>query len=497
MWLGDYINFAQKIYECVFPKEEDNPYLEMITFCEEEQIDILLDSLSPIIFQNFFTFLIFSKLFQLYDKRILESLLLGNKLRIICPGLHHYIVLKATFPKYIDIIEEAFIQPNNFLFYCGNPDSFRFAKRHFEELKNEKRIRELVTLSLENFHKLNPHCKFISELFFFMNSNIDLAYKKVKKIEIAIEIIYYVNEPYRIKQSGNTCGAAAFLGFFLSDQPNRCIRAFLNLLTYGESRYSLLLQSSAEARSESSSFDDIYLQAMKHASNRYVGYSKTFFGYRLNSLELFRGITSPFAICHWLEQTGNTDIKEAMVFCDGQGRELSYFYHKITNIHAKQHISYATPQESIDNLMSTMMYSNQRIIFLLSAGLCGDLYNKHMMTGKEGLYSSSGYDRSPNSKITLLGVQIDHYVAVETFSYDKETQKVTFFMSTLGVKFHVELDEDEFFKNYQGYISYNAYIPDAENLFMENALSTNQVSSDLQKSIEEEDIIPINELRRC
>lgn len=281
----------------------------------------------------------------------------------------------------------------------------------------------------------------------FLTDNSKLYFNKVDRIKISIEMLELVLYPMQVNQGlKNLCGPASFLMLFFERAPRSCILSFIELLQNGKSSSSVPLTASYLSSYRDTSASNIYLNAIKNASNKFIGYFPFFF----EKLEVFAGISEPALLSPWLEACGFSQIIESFNL-ENETTQIKLYHQMMTTkgIYSKNNIKFSSPLDSLNEAIS---YANQGkgLIMLLSP----DIFFKA---------------NSPERK-TILNIPIDHYIVVRHLQQSQETVNMVYW--SYGKESELKVELIDFLNAYRGFIAADSPIPKEEayviNSFIKN-----------------------------
>lgn len=445
--------------------EKLTPYIgEIIKFSKafnnrEEVINFILNNDN--IFKKIIILPNFLKLFLNEcggDQNVFLNKVLNNReyLKIFIRDLYCFEQAKDKFSDQFSLIEERILSPHFFIDFIANQD-FLYTNegRSFEKLKevlkiSDDQILKILLQALENSHK-----KFISipewevGIKEFLRLPADkMYYKNIDKNFIIYELILLYLYPEKVKQGPrNLCGPASLTMLLLEHVPQKVFIAFFELLRKGVSSSLLPLQASRESTKNDKAFSQIFLNAIKHASNVF-GYSPVLF-------ETYRGITDPKSLCQLLERCGFQDINEATLVVSNDGKKLPETLCKVFGIYSSQHQVHKDILNNLNEADSHLKAGKDVILFVI-----GDYFTRVSLESQRVTIVGNA-----PSTTTLFGMMpMQHYIVAKEMHIEEDKIKLKCW--SYGTIYQMELPLQSFLKNYCGFISAKA--PDVQPELINN-----------------------------
>lgn len=347
--------------------------------------------------------------------------------------------LKEDFYSFFPDMLHKLKQPDNLFYFMNNQTNKNSAETILEfrkkfELSNNELIEASIHV-LENSHlEKNIISNCFQQINDFLSSSDNLYYQNVNKPLLVFELVSLCLYPEKVCQGQrNLCGPAVFTMLLLNHCPQIIFKAFFELVNNGNST-TIPLQASSRAKLNDKFFSDIFLNALKHAINRYMGYSPTWF-------EKYKGITEPKSLCQLLLSCGFTQITEATQVYLKNGSELPSMICSLGGIYFTQHKRCENKSNNLEEAANELSQGKE-VIMLMNANYFNRIYWKAQNIEVIGELQSP----------PILGIiPMQHYIVAKKILINENKIDLTFW--SYGYVCQIELSKDDFLKNYCGFIS--------------------------------------------
>lgn len=362
-----------------------------------------------------------------------------NLFRILISDCNNLKQIKESFPQYYDKLLIKIKEENNFLYFIAHQENPGKAIAEFRknfELSDIQLIEMAIHLLESSNKNKKDFCIQQINYFCFFKSSDETYYTKVNKASLVFEAVLFCLFPEKVSQGQrNLCGPASFVMLMLNDFPDKIFTSLFELVKQGYSNSVLPLKCANHSKNSDEFFSDIFLNALKHANNRYIGYSPTWF-------EPYRGMTEPKSLCQLFAMCGYQEIIEATLVLTQDGNELPGLFRYTLGIYSSQHRKFNDREANLEAAIDELS-AGKNVMLLLDSSYFNEIFAQAR---------NISFSEFPSTK--LFGIlPMQHYIVVRELMLHPDNKiDITFW--SYGHACRIEkVPLDSFLKNYGGFVS--------------------------------------------
>lgn len=308
--------------------------------------------------------------------------------------------------------------------------------------QQRKFIEQRLKSKINKLSLFDDNTKLKEDLINFINDPTPLPFKNLDRLAIAYQCVEFLVSPHLIDQRNlNLCGPATLMQHIVCQNPEKFVYQTIEMaeLQFGKEKHHLPEQIKSYPSSYKETFhdlDDIWLQTIRHNYNPITGYQP------LSKLEEPMALTTPYMLERMFKDFGYEVIQENCQIPFANTTMLGRFFetarHKIADygvmpapfkFYGAKHKEIRDDDKRFQALCDWYLKSPEKICTIL---ISGD-FIKHFLNKDKGS--------------TILGIlTLSHYININNFKYNPETDKLSFIAYTWGSEFRIE-SEGKIFKS--------------------------------------------------